>query len=111
MDVPDEEEVRTVNRPDHLALAARRSTGKNPTPRVSLMGTQAMVRVFTGKTNATLWQIGMTSLDRPIHLPSAMSPSLPAAPPSPPLLSLQGVTKRFFNVVALADVHFDVRAG
>jgi ribose transport system ATP-binding protein len=36
--------------------------------------------------------------------------SLPSATP-PALLSLSGVTKRFFNVVALEGVHFDVRRG
>jgi len=35
-----------------------------------------------------------------------MSPSSP-----PPLLSMKGVTKRFFNVVALSGVDFDVRPG
>ncbi|MEP6502452.1 MAG: sugar ABC transporter ATP-binding protein [Betaproteobacteria bacterium] len=35
----------------------------------------------------------------------------PPSPDAPPLLCLSGVTKRFFNVVALEGVSFDVRCG
>src|ERR687890_493410 len=34
-----------------------------------------------------------------------------AAPPSPPLLEVQGICKSFTGVQALDDVGFDVRAG
>ena len=72
------------------------------------MGEPTEPRVFTGKAKLDVWQIGMTSLDWPIR-PARMTPPSSATPP--PLLSLSGVTKRFFNVLALEGVHFDVLRG
>src|SRR5437868_4999698 len=47
----------------------------------------------------------------PSNAPPAAMPALSASSPLPPLLSMQGVCKRFDNVTALSGVALDVRGG